>query len=82
VFNASVLWIARMGEPSCAQSFKTRNDPPRAARGKGEGQSRLLVPEMVMKDKWTFVALGYVLVLAALAFVLDGGIAAMVLFHS
>jgi hypothetical protein len=49
---------------------------------KGEGQSRLLVPEMVMKDKWMFVALGYVLMLAALAFVLDAGIAAMVIFHS
>ena len=51
-------------------------------RRKGEGQSRLLVPEMVMKDKWMFVALGYVLMLAALAFVLDAGIAAMVIFHS
>ena len=49
---------------------------------RGEGQSRLLVPEMVMKDKWMFVALGYVLMLAALAFVLDAGIAAMVIFHS
>jgi hypothetical protein len=49
---------------------------------KGEGQSRLLVPEMVMKDKWMFVAVGYVLMLAALAFVLDAGIAAMVIFHS
>jgi hypothetical protein len=37
---------------------------------------------MVMKDKWMFVALGYVLMLAALAFVLDAGIAAMVIFHS
>jgi hypothetical protein len=47
---------------------------------KGEGQSRLLVPEMAMKDKWMFVALGYGLMLAALAFALDAGIAAMVVF--
>jgi hypothetical protein len=37
----------------------------------GEGQSRLLVPEMAMKDKWMFVALGYGLMLAALVFLLD-----------
>jgi hypothetical protein len=47
---------------------------------KSEGQSRLLVPEMAMKDKWMFVALGYGLMLAALAFALDAGIAAMVVF--
>lgn len=82
MFTASVLWIARVGEPSCTQSFKTRNDSPQVGKRKGEGQSRLLVPEMVMKDKWMFVALGYVLMLAALAFVLDAGIAAMVIFHS
>jgi len=37
---------------------------------------------MTMKDKLMFVALGYVLMLAALAFALDAGIAAMVVFHS
>jgi hypothetical protein len=37
---------------------------------------------MVMKDIWMFVALGYVLMLAALGFALDAGIAAMVVFHS
>jgi hypothetical protein len=36
---------------------------------------------MAMKDKWIFVALGYGLVLAVLAFALDAGIAGMVVFH-
>jgi hypothetical protein len=36
--------------------------------------------EITMKDKWMFVALGYVLVLAALGFAVDAGIAAMVVF--
>ena len=35
-----------------------------------------------MKDRWMFVALGYVLMLAALGFALDAGIAATVVFHS
>jgi hypothetical protein len=35
---------------------------------------------MAMKDKWMFVAFGYGLLLAALAFALDAGIAAMVVF--
>jgi hypothetical protein len=35
---------------------------------------------MAMKDKWMFVALGYVLMLAALGFALDAGIAATVSF--
>jgi hypothetical protein len=37
---------------------------------------------MTMKDKWMFVAFGYVLLLAALAFALNAGIAAMVVFYS
>ena len=35
-----------------------------------------------MKNKWMFVALGYVMLLAVLGFALDAGIAAMVVFHS
>jgi hypothetical protein len=35
---------------------------------------------MAMKDKWMFVALGYGFMLAALAFALDAGIAAMMVF--
>ena len=36
-----------------------------SARGCGNGDRR--VPEMAMKDKWMFVALGYGFMLAALA---------------
>lgn len=48
---------------------------------KGEGQLRSLVSEAVMKERWVFVALGYGLILAALSFALDAGIAAMVVFN-
>jgi hypothetical protein len=84
VFVASVLWIARVGEPKCAQSFKTRKLLASRDNGvgkrKGKGQSRLLTPEMAMKDKWVFLAFCYGLMLATLAFAIDAGIAAMVVF--
>jgi hypothetical protein len=35
-----------------------------------------------MKNKWMFVTLGYVMLLAVLSFALDAGIAAMMVFHS
>jgi hypothetical protein len=36
---------------------------------------------MAMKNKWIYVALGYALLLAALEFVVDGGIVATIV-HS
>jgi NADH:ubiquinone oxidoreductase subunit 6 (subunit J) len=62
-----------------SESSKERSARQWAGKCESEGQNTDQLPEMVMKRYWMFVAIAFVLLLAALGFALDVGIVAMTL---